>query len=75
MPENIIFSFSMEEKGIFGLIGSQLLQTRAIPLKSGEMHDLMLPLLVPRYLGDPTLGTALLLVKCCPTSEVFSVVF
>lgn len=39
-------------------------QTWAIPLKSGEMQDLVLPLLVPRYPGDPALSTAPLLIKC-----------
>lgn len=58
VPESTLFSLSEEEKGTFGLTGSWLLQTRAIPLKPEEMHDLVLLLLVPRYQRDPTLSAA-----------------
>lgn len=67
--ESMVFSLSMEDKGTFGLTDPQVLQNRAIPLKSGEIHNLMLPLLMPRCSGDPTLSTALFLILCCPTSE------
>lgn len=67
--ESMVFSLSMEDKGTFGLTDPQVLQNRAIPLKSGEIHNLMLPLLMPRCSGGPTLSTALFLILCCPTSE------
>lgn len=62
--KSIIVSFSMKEKVFLSLMGSQLLQTRAIPLKPGEMGDLTPPPLLLRHPEDPALSPALLPHRC-----------
>lgn len=55
-----------ERRNIFSPTGSELLQSRAIPVKPGEMSDLTPPPLLLRHLDSPTLSTALLLITSTP---------